>query len=288
MTSSKTKKTSTATTAPENISSKIKGIIFDFDGVLSSFHARIGWPITSAAIRVKPDITREQITDMALSVLTMLSSIDEDSSKTTILKYIFSVGKKFGMSNFQTLKYMITLGIIYRKNRKTVVPNIGVREVLREILAQDYKLILLTNTSQGIIDIAKVKIPELNEFDLILTRDDVKVLKPNAIGLIKAMEVLGLEADEVITIGDQASDIIAGKRAGTMTVAVNDEIMDFAKQLLRDENPDFIIRDLRQLPNLLIFLRDCIIEDIRTTIDLTEKPFPEDFNTSEKISQPSP
>jgi len=288
MTSSKTKKTSTATTAPENISSKIKGIIFDFDGVLSSFHARIGWPITSAAIRVKPDITREQITDMALSVLTMLSSIDEDSSKTTILKYIFSVGKKFGMSNFQTFKYMITLGIIYRKNRKTVVPNIGVREVLREILAQDYKLILLTNTSQGIIDIAKEKIPEINEFDLILTRDDIKVLKPNAIGLIKAMEVLGLEADEVITIGDQASDIIAGKRAGTMTVAVNDEIMDFAKQLLRNENPDFIIRDLRQLPNLLIFLRDCIIEDIRTTIDLTEKPFPEDFNTSEKNSQPSP
>jgi len=288
MTSSKIKNTSTATTAADRNDSKIKGIIFDFDGVLSSFHARIGWPLTSAAIRVKPDITREQIYDMALSALTMLSSIDEDSSKTYLLKFIFGVGKKFGMSNFQTLKYMITLGIIYRKNRKTVVPNIGVREVLREILAQDYKVILLTNTSQGIIDIAKEKIPEINEFDLILTRNDVKVLKPNAIGLIKAMEVLGLEADEVITIGDQASDIIAGKRAGTMTVAVNDETMDFAKQLLRDENPDFIIRDLRQLPELLKFLRDCIIEDIRTTIDLTEKPFPEDFNISERNCNPSP
>lgn len=285
MTSSKIKSVSTVT---ESNGSKIKGIIFDFDGVLSSFHARIGWPITSAAIRVKPDITREQILDMALTALTMLSSIDENSSKTFLLKFIFGVGKKFGMSNFQTLKYMITLGIIYRKNRKTVVPNVGVREVLREILAQDYKVILLTNTSQGIIDIAKEKIPEIKEFDLILTRDDIKVLKPNAIGLIKAMEVLGLEADEVITIGDLASDIIAGKRAGTMTVAVNDEIMDFYKQNLRDENPDFIIRDLRQLPNLLKFLRDCIIEDIRTTIDLTEKPFPEDFNTSEKNSNPTP
>lgn len=285
MTSSKIKSVSTVT---ESNGSKIKGIIFDFDGVLSSFHARIGWPIASAAIRVKPDITREQILDMALTALSMLSSIDENLSKTFLLRFIFGVGKKFGMSNFQTLKYMVTLGIIYRKNRKTVVPNIGVREVLREILAQDYKVILLTNTSQGIIDIAKEKIPEIKEFDLILTRDDIKVLKPNAIGLIKAMEVLGLEADEVITIGDLASDIIAGKRAGTMTVAVNDEIMDFYKQNLRDENPDFIIRDLRQLPNLLKFLRDCIIEDIRTTIDLTEKPFPEDFNTSEKNSNPTP
>ena len=86
MTSSKIKNISTAST--ESNGSKIKGIIFDFDGVLSSFHARIGWPITSAAIRVKPDITREQIYDMALTALTMLSSIDEDSSKTFLLKFI--------------------------------------------------------------------------------------------------------------------------------------------------------------------------------------------------------
>jgi len=254
MTSSKAK--STTVTTSEINGSKIKGIIFDFDGVISSFHARIGWPITSAALRVKPDITRDQIYDMALNVLTMLSSIDQDDSKRTLVKFIFQVGRNFGMSNFQTLKFMITMFIIYRKNRKTVVPNIGVREVLKEILAQDYKLILLTNTSQGIIDIAREKIPEINEFDLILTRDDVKVLKPNAIGLIKAMDILGLEADEVIHIGDQASDIIAGKRAGTMTIAVNDELMDFYKQHLRDENPDFIIRDLRQLPKILVFLCD--------------------------------
>ncbi|NHJ31287.1 MAG: HAD family hydrolase [Asgard group archaeon] len=269
MTSSNTKSVSKITT--DTNGTNIKGIIFDFDGVLSSFHARIGWPITSAALRVKPDITRDQIYDMALTALTMLSSIDQDDSKRTLLKFIFGVGKNFGMSNFQVLKFIVTMFIIYRKNRKTVVPNIGVREVLREILAQDYKVILLTNTSQGIIDIAKQKIPEINDFDLILTRDDVKVLKPNAIGLIKAMDILGLEADEVIHIGDQASDIIAGKRAGTMTIAVNDELMDFYKQHLRNENPDFIIRDLRQLPKLLVFLRDCIIEDIRTTIDLTEK-----------------
>ncbi|MBK5112884.1 MAG: HAD family hydrolase [Candidatus Heimdallarchaeota archaeon] len=286
MTSSNIK--SVSTTITENNGSKIKGIIFDFDGVLSSFHARIGWPITSAALRVKPDITRDQIYDMALTVLTMLSSIDQNDSKTTLIKFIFGVGKNFGMSNFQVLKFMITMFIVYRKNRKTVVPNIGVREVLREILAQDYKVILLTNTSQGIIDIAKQRIPEINEFDLILTRDDVKVLKPNAIGLIKAMEILGLEADEVIHIGDQASDIIAGKRAGTMTIAVNDETMDFYKQHLRNENPDFIIRDLRQLPNLLRFLRDCIIEDIRTTIDLTEKPFPDDLTINEQSSKPTP
>ena len=285
MTSSKAK--STTVTTSEINGSKIKGIIFDFDGVISSFHARIGWPITSAALRVKPDITRDQIYDMALNVLTMLSSIDQDDSKRTLVKFIFQVGRNFGMSNFQTLKFMITMFIIYRKNRKTVVPNIGVREVLKEILAQDYKLILLTNTSQGIIDIAREKIPEINEFDLILTRDDVKVLKPNAIGLIKAMDILGLEADEVIHIGDQASDIIAGKRAGTMTIAVNDELMDFYKQHLRDENPDFIIRDLRQLPKILVFLRDCIIEDIRKTIDLTENPLPNELKIDEQKCNPT-
>jgi hypothetical protein len=36
-------------------------------------------------------------------------------------------------------------------------------------------------------------------------------------------------------------------------------------------NPEFIIKDLRQIPELLKSIRDQIIEDIKMTVDLTEK-----------------
>ena len=268
--------------------SKIKGIIFDFDGVISSFQVRIGWPIVSAALMVKPDITEQQIADASLEVFTMLNTLEKHPTKTSLFKFAFSMGKRFGMTNFQSLKFVITTAIIYSKNRKKIVPTIGVREVLREILAQDYKLVLLTNSSRQVIKIAKEKIPEINEFDLVLTRDDVKVIKPNATGLFRAMKVLGLKADEVISIGDQASDVIAGKRAGTLTVAMNEKIMKFVKPHLQEQNPNFIIQDLRQPPNLLVFLRDCIIEDLRTTIDLTEKSIQEVMIESDIIGHPGP
>lgn len=268
--------------------SKIKGIIFDFDGVISSFQVRIGWPIVNAVLRVKPDITDKQIIEASLEAFTLLNTLEKQPKKTSMFKFIFNMGKRLGMTNFQSLKFIIITTIIYSKNRKKIVPTIGVREVLREILAQDYKLVILTNSSRQVINIAKEKIPEIKEFDLVLTRDDMKVIKPNATGMFKAMKILGLRADEVISIGDQASDVIAGKRAGTLTVAVNEKIMKFAKPHIQEQNPDFIIQDLRQLPNLLRFLRDCIIEDLRTTIDLTEYSIHNLITDCEHKSQPSP
>ena len=256
-------------------SSDIKGIIFDFDGVLSSFVARIGWPILSSALMVKPDLTEEQINDFSLTALDFLTTLETKPNNFGLFKLAFNIGKQMGMSNLQALKFVITTGIMYTKSRKTIVPTRGVREVLQQLLKQGYKVILVTNTSWGVINKAKEKIPELENFDLILTRDDVEKIKPEPTGFFKAIDMLNLDAEEVITVGDQASDIIAGKRAGMKTIAIFERTMELAKPHLVAQNPDFLIRDLKEIPNILRFLRDCIIEDIRTTIDLTEKPLQE-------------
>jgi HAD superfamily hydrolase (TIGR01549 family) len=262
---------------------QIKAVIFDFDGVLSSFYVRIAGPIISAARYLKPDITDEQIADSTLSILSSVTTLDKHPSRFGMFKIGFNMAKSFGVSNFQALKYVLTSTITYMKTRKKIVPKTGVREVLRELITQkDYKVILVTNTSRKIIKIAKEKIPELDSFDLILTRDDIKKIKPNAKGFLDAMKTLGLEANEVVTVGDQASDIIAGKRAGITTIAMYHKSLDYLKAPLVEQNPDFIISDIRQLPNILRFLRDCIIEDIRATIDLTEKTI-NDYLLEKKI-----
>ncbi|HUU78532.1 MAG TPA: HAD family hydrolase [candidate division Zixibacteria bacterium] len=265
----------------------IKGIIFDFDGVLSSFVERIGWPILSSALMVKPDLSREQINDFSLTALDFLTTLEKKPKNTSLFKLAFNIGKQMGMTNFQALKFVFTTGIMYAKARKTIVPTTGVRDVLRILLAENYKVILVTNTSWGVINKAIEKIPELEKFDLILTRDDVDKIKPDASGFIKAIEILDLKAHEVITVGDQASDIIAGKRAGMKTIAIYEKHMAIAKPHLKAQNPDFLIRDLKEIPNILRYLRDCIIEDIRTTIDLTEKSLQEfvvDYNNHRNIA----
>jgi HAD superfamily hydrolase (TIGR01509 family) len=248
--------------------SDIKGIIFDFDGVLSSFNMRLSRPLIKAALMVKPDITKEDIRKASIEVLSSMAKF-ESANKTTLAKFIFNTGRNFGMTNLQALKFIATTAIMYLKNRKNIVPLLGVRKVLQAMLQARYKIVLVTNASRRIIDVAQEKIPEIKQFDLILTRDDVDKMKPSASGFIKALKVLNLKNDEVIAIGDQASDIIAGKAAGIKTIAINNE-MKIVKDQLKNHNPDFLIDDIRDLPHILMFLRDRIIEDIRTTIDLTE------------------
>ncbi len=261
--------------SPKETKGKIKGIIFDFDGVLSSFQMRIGWPILNAALMVKPELSRKRIIDTTMVIFDHLTTLEKMPKKTELLKLIFETGKRFGMSNFQALKFIVITSIIYAKNRKRIVPRTGVREVLQELLAQDFIMILLTNSSHGVIKVAKERIPELNRFDLILTRDDLKAIKPSEEGFLKVLELTGLKPEELLSIGDQASDIIASKKVKIRTIATFDEGMEFTKKHLIREKPDFIISDLQEIPELLRFLRDRIIEDIRTTIDLTEKPLQE-------------
>jgi pyrophosphatase PpaX len=267
-----------------NDDNQIKAVIFDFDGVLSSYYVRIAGPIINSVRRFKPDITKKQIEQGTLFVFSKLNQSNSEIDRIEILKTAFSMGKQMGLSNFKTLKYLLVSFISYFKYRKTIMPKTGAREVIRNLIKQGYKVILVTNTSNSVIKAAKKKIPELKLFDLILTRDEFKIMKPNATGFLSAMKTLGLKADEVITIGDQASDIQAGKRAGIKTIAIYHKSMEFLKNHLVEENPDFIITDIRQLPNLLRFLRDCIIEDIRSTIDLTEESL-QDYLSKKKITR---
>ena len=45
--------------------------------------------------------------------------------------------------------------------------------------------------------------------------------KPNPEGLIEASKIIGVNRDECIYVGDDERDIIAGKRAGMLTVAAD-------------------------------------------------------------------
>ncbi len=217
------RKVSTPSSPKRN--SQIKAIIFDFDGVLSSFVVRLGLPLIQSVMMVKPEITEKQINKASLEVFSLLTTLDKKPKNTSLAKFSFQMGKKMGMTNFQALKFIITTVIMYLKSRMNIVPTVGVREVLQELLAEDYKVILLTNTSRKVIKKASETIPEIKEFDLILTRDDIDNIKPDASGFFKALEIMNLKACEVLSIGDQASDIIASKKAGIKTIAVTEKEM---------------------------------------------------------------
>lgn len=55
----------------------------------------------------------------------------------------------------------------------------------------------------------------------IVTSDDVKATKPDPEGIDKVLEALGHDKKEVVMVGDLPADIIAGKKAGVLTIGIS-------------------------------------------------------------------
>ena len=100
--------------------------------------------------------------------------------------------------------------------------------LLRE-LKKDYLLGLITTCRRYYLDIldGEEKIYEL--FDIVIAREDVKALKPNPEAYLKALEVLGIDSSEAISLEDSKrgvdSSVLCGIAfAGTLCMKVGSSL----------------------------------------------------------------
>ncbi len=231
------------------ISKPIQGLLFDFDGVISSVMARVGWPFFQALKNVKPDMKREYIMERYYIATQQLLASD----KVKPLYVPILVLKMLNIdqfSYFQRLRFLIQSLVMYSKSKLNVVPQEGAQETLKA-LGEEYKMGLVTTAERKVIDIAREKIPALNDFDVIITREDCTQTKPDPEGLIKGIKGLGLHRDKILYIGDLPSDIIASQRAKIKVVSVMGEFKETARRGLEELNPNYIIPMLKDLPDLL-------------------------------------
>jgi len=125
----------------------------------------------------------------------------------------------------------------------------GAIALLRE-LRKTYRLALTTTRGRADVDRFIAQFGLDGEFTAIVTRDDVKRLKPHAEPVQRAAEELELSPERCIVIGDTSMDIRAGKRAGALTVGV---LSGFGEaHWLKRHDPDLIVGTaielLQQLP----------------------------------------
>lgn len=99
----------------------------------------------------------------------------------------------------------------------TLIP--GVDALLRQ-LKPTYRLALVTTRDRE----AVARFLQMNGldglFDAVITRDDVRRLKPHPEPILLAAQRLGLAPQECLMVGDTAVDIQAGGAAGARTVGV--------------------------------------------------------------------
>ena len=131
--------------------------------------------------------------------------------------------------------------------KKFIHPFPGVKSVLRN-LKKSNKFGVVSNASHNeIIAILKSAKIDINMFEVIIGNDEVKHGKPFPDEILKAERLTHHNVDYMV--GDSPYDIIAGKRAGCKTVAVLTG--DFSRKRLKEESPDYIIKNLKELQEVL-------------------------------------
>jgi phosphonatase-like hydrolase len=86
-------------------------------------------------------------------------------------------------------------------------------------------------------------------FDYIGIAEEMAKGRPHPDMIFDMMKKLGLGVNELIKVGDTIADIQEGKNAGIVTVAILTGTQD--EQELIDQQPDYIIRSLKQLKEIL-------------------------------------
>ncbi len=122
----------------------------------------------------------------------------------------------------------------------------GAEETLQELRARGVKVGIVTrNCRSGVMrSVERTKLV----YDLMLTRDDVKKVKPEPQHLIDALNFLGSEPVKALMVGDHPMDIVAGKRAGTKTAAV---LTLKPREDFAEVSPDFILSGVAELLKVL-------------------------------------
>jgi HAD superfamily hydrolase (TIGR01509 family) len=138
----------------------------------------------------------------------------------------------------------------YESTATNAKPIRSISEVL-ERLSHKVKLALIT---MRCVPKEKV-IEELEKFGLatyfqsVITAFDTHNPKPSPEALLKCAEQLRVEICKCAVVGDSVADIRAGKNAGAKTVAVLSGI--FSRQELEMENPDLVLKSVKELPDFL-------------------------------------
>ncbi len=135
-----------------------------------------------------------------------------------------------------------------------ISPFDGVVSAFSFLKSEGMKVVLNTGydrkTATGLLE--KLNWREGRDFDLLVTAGDVDKNRPYPDMIFLAMQKFGIkDASEVLKIGDSAIDIEEGKNAGCgLTIGVTTGAQDETQ--LRTANPDFVIRSLKELREIVV------------------------------------
>jgi len=217
----------------------IRAVIFDVDGTLVTFtfdiagtrRALIGELISRGYST--SDLTTTTLTQVILdSAREQIESGRVKDDYQALRSRAFSMLDRFELASAKAAK-----------------PIHGTLTTLKGLRLSSIRLGALTNSGRAGATRVLKRGGLMNVFELILTRDDVPAMKPKPDGILKALDLLNLSKDELLTVGDSVIDIQAADAAGVRVASV--ATGNYSRERLVAEGADLIMSSISELPALL-------------------------------------
>ena len=211
---------------------KVRGILFDLDGTI----------VDSREVYLQAAKTAFNEIDKRMVSTTRALEIPKRLEQNLPIDDIVKGDTKRFLEIYLRTFYKVA------KSKTKPIPMV---ENALETLSRKAKLALVTMRFVPKEDI----IEELKRFGLadyfsyIVTALDTRKPKPSPEALIKCVRALDVQICDCLIVGDSISDIRAGKAARAGTVAVLTGL--FTRKELSKENPDFILDNVTELPNII-------------------------------------
>ena len=213
------------------------GFVFDLDGTLIN-STDIG-KIVKKEIYKEFNIQTNEKMEKDIEELTY-KIMHGENRKNLGAKLMWAIFKKIGLSFFQRIKALRMANRIFKEEIPKIKLFEGTRELI-DFLDQNFigYTIVTTSSAKEVNDRLKNFPDFYNKFDgKIISRNDVKYLKPHPESIKKASEILNLPFNRIVICGDMHSDILMGKAVGALTIGVTTGL--FSRQMLIEIDPDFI------------------------------------------------
>jgi len=221
------------------------GFVFDMDGTLIN-STEIG-NIIKREIYKEFNIQTDEKMEQEIEEITY-KIMHGENHKNLGAKLMWAIFKKLGLSFRQRIKALKIAQRIFKEE----IPNIklfdGTQELIEFLDENSFDYAIATTSSSKEVDNRLKKFPKFyKKFEgKIISRDDVKHLKPHPESIQKISKLLGISFNKIVMVGDMHTDINMGKAVGAVTIGVLTGI--FSHQKLLDLNPDFVFDSIAGIP----------------------------------------
>lgn len=207
-------------------------ILFDFDGTLADTEPMIIETYRQILKKYRPDLKMTEAEELKIMGPTLHQTLrlflKEEEIEGAIVEYR-TINKKLHDEMIQPMTNAIRL--------------------LDNLKSKGYRLGMVSSKKKEMVEYG-LKLSKMEGyFEVIIGHDDVREHKPHPEGLLKACEMMGIDHDNALYVGDTHLDIQAADAAGLYAVAFAQH--EGRLEEIEAAKPNAILRDLSELETLL-------------------------------------